>query len=161
MLRFGKNDVEVSFFPCSRNMDCEFEYGIPNEGLGSFVHSLLPDSLHIDPSTVSPSPSPLLTQKTIWAFDYRASYDNHLEEIQSEDEEYAEEENERHSEILGELTEYIAIEKSVRTPVFLQLRLQSIRTRHPLFPYRKANPMRRMIPSPCALQQAVQSCHRH
>ena len=80
----------VSHFPCSRNMDYEFEYGIPNEGLGSFVHSLLPDSLHIDPSTVSPSPSPLLTQKTIWAFDYRASYDNHLEELQSEDEEYVE-----------------------------------------------------------------------
>ena len=82
--------LEVSFFPCSRNMDYEFEYGIPNEGLGSFVHSLLPDSLHIDPSTVSPSPSPLLTQKTIWAFDYRASCDNHLEELQSEDEEYVE-----------------------------------------------------------------------
>ena len=71
-------------------MDYEFEYGIPNEGLGSFVHSLLPGSLHIAPSTVSPSPSPLLTQKTIWAFDYRASYDNHMKDLQSEGEEYVE-----------------------------------------------------------------------
>ena len=80
----------VSHFPCLRNMDYEFEYGIPNEGLGSFVHSLLPDSLHIAPSTVSPSPSPLLTQKTIWEFDYRASYDNHMKDLQSEEEEYVE-----------------------------------------------------------------------
>lgn len=91
MLKLVQNDAgSFTLFPCSGKMDYEFECSVPNGGLGPFVHSILPDSLHIDPSTVPTSPSPLLTQKTIWAFDYSASYDNHMEQLHSEEEEYVE-----------------------------------------------------------------------
>ena len=69
-------------------MDCELGSSLSNEGLGTFVHNLLPDSLHIDPCATTISPSPLLTQKTIWAYDYISSYQEQLEVTHCENEGY-------------------------------------------------------------------------
>lgn len=82
--------VKTSLFIFSSIMDYEIESNLSDHGLGSLIHNLLPDSLHIDPYDVTTSPSPLLTQKTIWAFDCNVLYCNQLEELNTEDEENVE-----------------------------------------------------------------------